>query len=85
MPKDSSQEREHLQTASLGPEMRKIVLAGVKFLLARLKQNNVTEVLGVREDFVWALDESVADMSLESLPILVRLKMPFLKIFMGVF
>jgi hypothetical protein len=45
----------------------------------------VAEVIGVHEDFIWALDESVADMSIESLPIVVRLKMPFLKVFMQSF
>jgi hypothetical protein len=49
------------------------------------EQQYIAEILGVHEDFTWALDESVADMSMESLPILVRLKMPFLKVFMKVF
>ncbi len=48
------------------------------------EQQYIAEILGVHEDFIWALDESVADMSMESLPILVRLKMPFLKVFMEV-
>ncbi len=49
------------------------------------EQQYIAEILGVHEDFTWALDESMADMSMESLPILVRLKMPFLKVFMEVF
>tara|TARA_B100000315_G_scaffold260520_1_gene322559 strand:+ start:8373 stop:9587 length:1215 start_codon:yes stop_codon:yes gene_type:complete len=49
------------------------------------EQQYIAEIIGVHEDFTWALDESVADMSIESLPIMVRLKMPFLKIFMEVF
>ncbi|MFP6710774.1 MAG: hypothetical protein VB913_03645 [Rhodospirillales bacterium] len=48
-------------------------------------QQYIAEILGVHENFVWALDESVADMSMESLPVLIRLKMPFLKLFMEVF
>ena len=47
--------------------------------------SNIAEIPGVHEDFTWALDESIADMSMESLPILARLKMPFLKVFMDVF
>ena len=45
----------------------------------------VAEIIANNEDLVWALDESVADASMESLPILERLKTPFLKIFMEVF
>ncbi|MDP6258017.1 MAG: hypothetical protein QGH63_02885 [Rhodospirillales bacterium] len=37
------------------------------------------------EDFAWVLDESIADTSMESLPILVLLKILFLKVFMEVF
>ena len=43
MPKDSAEEIAIPKTVSLDSEMRKIVLAGVKFLLARLKQNKVIE------------------------------------------
>jgi len=43
MPKDASEEIIPPQQVSLDPEMRKIVLAGVKFLLARLKQSGLME------------------------------------------
>ena len=44
MAEDAVKEKAPPQTVTLDPEMRKIVLAGVKFLLARLKQNKAIEV-----------------------------------------
>ena len=53
MPKDNSEEIAFPQIVNLDTEMRKIVLAGAKFLLARLKQKGLIDAKVEYRDIIF--------------------------------